>query len=282
MERSSFSRKSPSSKTKFLRRVILPAIRGQYCPICLEYLHGRTSAVLTACNHAYCEHCIRKWSFFRRKCPLCNSDFDSWFSRISLSSGKFHRHRLPPLETTSSRNFRFEEEEEGPRRIAINSSRRRTTPVPWRRSFGRVGSVGADVIAQRKLQWRASIYERRLKAVPSTSIDRVDQNVSGNSGARERILRRIEPWVRRELQAVLGDPDPSVIVHVATSLYIATLEKKFHCTSGQPGPGQGDQFLTELRAFLLNKTDLFWHEFRCFAESSFTMETYDAVVEYTQ
>lgn len=194
MERSSFSRKPPSRKTKFLRRVILPAIRGQYCPICLEYLHGRTSAVLTACNHAYCEHCIRKWSFFRRKCPLCNSDFDSWFSRISFSSGKFHRHRLPPLETTSSRNFRFEEEEEGPRRselfvsiisfwsfgfvgitisnlfvvyrIAITSSRRRTTPVPWRRSFGRVGSVGADVIAQRKLQWRARFvsYEFNLSS----------------------------------------------------------------------------------------------------------------------
>lgn len=106
------------------------------------------------------------------------------------------------------------------------------------------------------------------------------ENISGSDGVRARILRRIEPWVRRELQAVLGDPDPSVIVHVATSLYIATLERKVHFSSGQPGVG--DQFLAELRAFLLDKTDMFWHELRCFAESSFTMETYDAVVEYMQ
>lgn len=111
-------------------------------------------------------------------------------------------------------------------------------------------------------------------------MDRLEQNISGSDGMRVRILRRIEPWVRRELQAVLGDPDPSVIVHVATSLYIATLERKVHFSFGQPGAG--DQFLAGLRAFLLDKTDMFWHELSCFAESSFTMETYDAVVEYTQ
>ena len=86
------------------------------------------------------------------------------------------------------------------------------------------------------------------------------QNVLGNSGVRERILGRIEPWIRRELQAILRDPDPSVIVRVATSLYIAMLEKKVDVSSGQADVG--DRFLEELRPFLLDKTDMFWHEMR--------------------
>lgn len=80
-------------------------------------------------------------------------------------------------------------------------------------------------------------------------------NVSVNNGVKERVLGRIEPWIRRELQAILGDPDPSVIVHVASSLYMATIEKKLHFS-------MGDKFLAELRPFLLEKTDMFWHELR--------------------
>ena len=40
-------------------------------------------------------------------------------------------------------------------RDSINSVSRQTRPQPWRRSFGRPGSVPPDVIAERKLQWRA-------------------------------------------------------------------------------------------------------------------------------
>ncbi|KAF3456176.1 hypothetical protein FNV43_RR00826 [Rhamnella rubrinervis] len=50
----------------------------------------------------------------------------------------------------------------------INGVRSRTRPLPWRQSFGRPGTVGDDVIAERKLRWRASIYEKRLQAVPSS------------------------------------------------------------------------------------------------------------------
>ena len=73
-------------------------------------------------------------------------------------------------------------------------------------------------------------------------------------------MARIEPWIRRELQAILGDPDPSVIVLVASSLYIATIEKTVRFSSGQLDTG--DQFLAELRPFLLDKTNMFWHELR--------------------
>ncbi|KAH7843627.1 hypothetical protein Vadar_018983 [Vaccinium darrowii] len=69
------------------------------------------------------------------------------------------------------------------------------------------------------------------------------------------IEKKIEPWFRRELEAILGDPDPSVIVHVASSLFISGLQD----------------------SALMNQHLLF---FRRFAESPFNMETYDTVVEY--
>ncbi|KAI5349568.1 PREDICTED: E3 ubiquitin-ligase [Prunus dulcis] len=271
--------KRSRSREKLVGRVIWPAIRGQNCPICLGALEPRSAAVLTSCNHAYCVRCIRKWSGLRRKCPLCNDDFDSWFSHVSLSSRSFHREILPPLDSTSSsRSFRLQQEEH-PSRHVRNSERRRSRPLPWRRSFGRPGSVTPDVIAERKLQWRvSSVYQRRLQAVPSAPRSRLQVSVPINDGVKERILQRIEPWIRRELQALLGDRDPSIIVHVATSLFIASLENEGHVPSGQCDVR--DDFLARLRPFLLDRTDMFWHELRCFAKSSFNMETYDAVVEY--
>ena len=101
------------SREKLFRRVILPAIRGQSCPICLGSLEPRSAAVLEACKHAYCLRCIRRWSTLGRKCPLCNSVFDSWFADVSISSRSFHHEILPPLSSTASatratRGFRLQ------------------------------------------------------------------------------------------------------------------------------------------------------------------------------
>ncbi|KAK7292305.1 hypothetical protein RIF29_08083 [Crotalaria pallida] len=90
----------------------------------------------------------------------------------------------------------------------------------------------------------------------------------------KEILLQIEPWIRRELQAVLGDPDPTVIVHVVTSQFIAWLEEKARLPSGQ----HDTSFILPLRPFLRDKTSTFY----CFAEGCYKMETYDAVVEYRQ
>lgn len=86
------------------------------------------------------------------------------------------------------------------------------------------------------------------------------QRILGNTDAKEMILRRIEPWIQRELQAILKDPDPTVIVHVATSLFISRYEKK---TDNFRGPvGIESDFLAPLRPFLHEHADLFWHELR--------------------
>ncbi|KAG8636591.1 hypothetical protein MANES_15G015200v8 [Manihot esculenta] len=244
------SRRHDLNREKFLLRVIYPAIRGETCPICLKDLEDhRRAAVITVCLHSFCLGCIRKWSDLKRKCPLCNSAFDSLFYKISLSSRNFLTEKLPPLREGRSV---VAEPEFSLRQPMI----RRSRPLPWRRTFGRPGSP-RDVIAERKLQWRASVYKRGLQVVPLSPGNCPEQNVSRNGHMKEKIHQRLEPWIRRELQAILEDPDPSVIVHVVSSLFIARLEK-FVVQRGQLGAE--DNFLAPLRPFLHNWTNMFWHE----------------------
>ncbi|KAK7853805.1 e3 ubiquitin-protein ligase topors [Quercus suber] len=179
MESSSSSR---PNREKMVKKVIWPAIRGRSCPICLKDLEAREAAVLTDCKHAYCVRCIRKWSGLKRNCPLCNAHFDSWFCDISLSSRTFYKKRLSALNNNIADNTRNNDVRVGFRRTGhrhrrsirrirneLNSLSWQPRSLPWRRSFGRPGSVPPDVIAERKLQWRASIYSRRLQAVSSPS-----------------------------------------------------------------------------------------------------------------
>ncbi|KAL4386943.1 hypothetical protein GQ457_09G023470 [Hibiscus cannabinus] len=287
---------SPSSTAKstiekFIRRVISPAIIGKTCPICLRNIDVRGAAVLTVCSHAYCLDCIRKWSDLKRRCPLCNSTFDSWFYKIDLSSLRFLKQQLPALPECRSVTPRPPSTVTDHRRVIertrreINSVNRRSRPLPWRRSFGRAGTVSLHVIAERKIQWRASVYNRRLQAVPLSHGISSQQNVPRNAFDKEKIMQRIEPWIRRELQAILRDPDPSIILHVVSSLLFSGHEGKFDGSSSSSSRQLGfdnANFLAPLEPFLHDRTHMFWHELRCFLESCFTMETYDAVVEYRQ
>lgn len=121
------------------------------------------------------------------------------------------------------------------------------------------------------------MYEQRLQAVPILPHSRAFSHVR-NGFEKERVEQRIRPWIDRELKAILGDSDPSVIVHLVASLWVSSIEEK----NGDPSVGVSGkgEFVEKLRPFLHDHTDMFWHELRCFAESPFTMETYDSVVEY--
>uniref|UniRef100_A0A1J3FW70 RING-type E3 ubiquitin transferase n=1 Tax=Noccaea caerulescens TaxID=107243 RepID=A0A1J3FW70_NOCCA len=270
------------SGEKFAERSVFAALRGKSCPICLENLTDRQAAVITACKHGYCLACIRKWSGFKRNCPLCNTRFDSWLIVSDIASRKYHKEHLPALrDDREILTYHRLNSPSGRRRIIRrsrdvleNSSSRRSRPLPWRRSFGRPGSVPDHIIYERKLRWRASIYNRKSRAVRLHSRPSLEL-------AKARIIERIEPWIRRELQAVLGDPDPSIIVHLVSALFIKRLEKEKNQQSMETEILVEDE-VSFLRKFLFDKEDLFWHELRCYSESSLTMETYDAVVEYNE
>ncbi|XP_004143083.1 E3 ubiquitin-protein ligase Topors [Cucumis sativus] len=284
MKRSSSTRE-PARKLNgenFITKVISPAICGETCPICLRELEDRTAAVLTTCIHAYCISCIRKWSNLKRTCPLCNAQFDSWFTKINLSSQSFRKERLTTSNCSDKLKVGVGSSQIDARgilqstRYELNRERRSERSLTWRRSFGRRGpdSLPADVVVRRKRQWRASIYNRCIQAVPSSVRSCLELNVLGSRGGKEVILERIKPWIQRELQVILEDPDPTIIVHLVISLFVARIE----ATSSQLNAE--DDFLSPLRPFLFEKTDLFWHELRCFAGSPLRMEEYDSVVEY--
>ncbi|KAF1887332.1 hypothetical protein Lal_00040934 [Lupinus albus] len=259
------------------RDIMWNSIRGGSCPICLLDLEPRFKqvVVLSRCYHAYCTHCIARWSQLRRICPLCNSHFNSWFSILNLSSTPFRKHFLPPLPSTQSRL-------PTPTRIVGRRRRVDRRALQWRRSFGNPAFVTTHVIAQRKIEWRASVYNNiGLQPDPTTLrclearckgcspcrlfVFMLQQHPSPNKSRKDalknEIIQRIEPWIRRELQAVLGDPDPTVIVHVVTSQFIAWLEEKARMPSGQCDIGDG--FIHPLRPFLRDKASTFWHELRC-------------------
>ncbi|KAI5650696.1 hypothetical protein M9H77_36701 [Catharanthus roseus] len=292
----SSSPRNGESERRFRRiltsKLLAQSITGKSCSICLCRIEERRAAVVIPCNHAYCVECIRKWSNFKRNCPLCNSQFDSWFFRINLSSQTFHKEKLRAApakgasvslsDVHSPRGRRLAEQLRLTRRCReeFGASSSRTRPLPWRRSFSRGQDEHPDVIAKRIIRWRASVYEQQLRAIPISSKNCLLQQITTSNNAKKLVLQRIEPWIKRELHAVLGDPDPPVIVHVATSLFISMHERKHECIPEQLDVAHG--FLSPLWRFLHERTEMFWHELRCFAECSYSMETYDGLVEYAR
>ncbi|XP_020529835.1 E3 ubiquitin-protein ligase Topors isoform X3 [Amborella trichopoda] len=263
---------------------ISKALQQKTCPICLGCTEESEAAVLQSCMHVYCIGCIRKWSEMRRNCPLCKSEFKGWFCNIRTSRvGDYREEFLLPLKGAKEHDHGHHQWVTMP---AFNQ--RHSRPLPWRRSFGRSRFVPpierqrreAEVIAERVLRWRASIYERGLRAVPLCfpSKPSLQQKLLENNGQKERIQRRVEPWIRRELEAILGDSDPSVLVHLVSSLWMSSLEEELKAT--KDSTVVKSKFVQQLRPFLHERADMFWHELRCFAESPFTLATYDSVVEY--
>ncbi|XP_031111040.1 E3 ubiquitin-protein ligase Topors [Ipomoea triloba] len=266
---------------------IADAITQNPCPICLCEIKPSRAALLPLCKHAFCADCIHKWSDYKRTCPLCKAEFGSWLFIIDLSSQTLEKEKFKsPVDDRphtvgfpARRRSHLEELRLIRRtRAELTTQYSRTGVIPRRRSFGQLEAANPGVIRERTLQWRASIYERKLQAVPFSSKNRLIEQMEHNNSAKAMVVQRIEPWIKRELEAILDDPNPSVIVHVVTSLFVSGNERSHQASSGEPGAR--NDFLAPLRPFLHEKSEMFWHELRCFAESPLSLETYDTVAEY--
>ncbi|KAI7746332.1 hypothetical protein M8C21_030583 [Ambrosia artemisiifolia] len=245
---------------RFLLNHLIPAIENQSCTICLNLI--KEAAVITVCLHAYCTDCILKWSNQKRKCPLCNAQFSSLFVGIDRSSMSFRTQRLLPVREAGTkvnddnvRGVYGRRRDFMARRRAIGISRelnvvvRRTRPLPKQRSFGQSSMLPPGVSQERILRWRESIYKQNMLAVPCPTRKSLEQGFMGRNSNKEMLLKRIEPWIHRELHAVLGDPNPVILVHLVTSLFISSLEET-----------RENNHLESLQAFLHEQTTAFWHE----------------------
>eukprot|EP01018_Ginkgo_biloba_P017743 Gb_19948 [translate_table: standard] len=272
------------------------------CPICLVNFKECELAVLRLCMHKFCDKCIEKWSNLQRKCPLCKREFDGWF--YDIQGSKKYKEKLllplaavgkPSIDSNCQQHGRIERREPNTQ-SSLNSARSqilgnqpRSRPLPRRRHFGQSRFVSVaekrrseeTSAAQKAIRWRASIYRRGRRAIPPCLQGRsnIRQNFTGDSNEKARIERRLEPWIRREMEAILGDQDPSLLVHLVLSLWFSYLREQEQKQNWKLMDNK-DQFVQQLEPFLGDNAFAFWHELRCFAESPFTMSAYDSVVDY--
>lgn len=293
---------SPSNPQPFMPclHLELPpsAMDDQPCPICLSPIHPAHLAVLCWCMHRFCTHCIQKWSLVKPFCPLCKQTFHGWYFNIR-SPSEFDRQAVTSTATPlSSTNHRS-----GPSGVRRRTERqptsmsrhnfKRSLPLQWRRSFRfsrktapRDLEINAEGRAtEEALRWRASIYRKSLRAVP-VHVDRrmhVKQAPVSSPERKARIERRLEPWIRRELQALTDDSDPSLLVHFVLSLWIVVLTQREGNEENRSNSNdrfEDAQAVKHLEPFLEERASAFWHELRCFAESPYSLRTYDSVVAY--
>ncbi|KAJ7552073.1 hypothetical protein O6H91_06G040700 [Diphasiastrum complanatum] len=188
---------------------------------------------------------------------------------------------------------------------------RRCLPLPRQRCFGpsvwpttsERESVAVDAAAERVLRWRSSIYKRGLKARPFQMRKADGYHIMlSDPDAKLRAKQRLEPWIYRELQAVLGNSDPSLLARHVLSLwfaYTAKVAEKMQEIVDSEGENAmttearkktrmrlecqlSETAIQDLKYFLGEEGPLFWHELRCFAESPFTLNTYDSIVIYSR
>lgn len=115
---------------------------------------------------------------------------------------------------------------------------------------------------------------RTCGAVHCPSRRPLEQDSMGRNHYKERLLQRLEPWIDRELNVVLGDSNPAVLVHLVTSLFISSLEE------GTSRPdSEKVNCLKCLHPFLSERTITFCG---MNSESTLNMETYDTVVDYVK
>jgi len=103
------------------------------------------------------------------------------------------------------------------------------------------------------------------------------ENLSISQIQDARAERRLEPWVRRELQAVLPNSDHDFLVRLVLGLWFG-VEHEAIQISERPGRSGGpstrnatestevegavEKAIKELKRFLGDKAEVFWHELR--------------------
>eukprot|EP00850_Spirogloea_muscicola_P005308 SM000024S07770 [mRNA] locus=s24:340981:344080:- [translate_table: standard] len=213
------------------------------CPICLADLEDANKAVLCWCMHSYCVSCIDQWSKVRRLCPLCKAEYIGWYYNIH-GDGSYEEKVLPLLPVESK-----EKEAAGHWLDLVRDGGAREPG--WlrhsrvqleRQRQERRGRAGPA---------RRGIYRSGLQAIKLGGNQEVNwQRLACDEATRRRMMRRLEPWVARELKALLKDSDVSLLVHFVLGIWTSHVEKR----SGS----------------------------RCFALSPYAMEAYDMLVQYQE
>ncbi|KAI8815705.1 uncharacterized protein EV422DRAFT_548468 [Fimicolochytrium jonesii] len=231
------------------------------CTVCLEPYKHRTS--ITPCYHSFCFVCISQWAEVSRSCPHCRQKFIFAVIHGEDEHDEHELHEFPELSQPEKAAYAFR-----PPTLPSVSER------PHRQSRRAVlwgqRAPSPDVVRIiRSEEKRRFIYRHGLRAkhVGSSVNSKCKQFEAAEFRRFPALLRKLEPWIVRDLKAALLVEDVEIIKHVVMDLL--TKEDL-----------QSDTGINHLSDFLADKAEHFIHELKCFARSPFNMDVYDTQVQY--
>ncbi|XP_016420956.1 E3 ubiquitin-protein ligase Topors-like isoform X2 [Sinocyclocheilus rhinocerous] len=291
------------SAGKSSQRLLANASPDSKCPICLDGFNNVAS--LDRCLHQFCFRCIHEWSKNKAECPLCKQPFHSIFHSVK-GENDFKEFVLRPPENGAPANADPPERVLRPRvlRGRERRSHRAQNPAPSSSPpqeddvmFDGLTDAAALAENQDVQQMVLRLTARRHGSGEGRSLRRLrDQDVvafrralyrtgvrvrSSRDAGRQRdisavflrqnpgCLRRLLPWLQRELMVLYGSHGS--LVNIVQNIIISRI-MNYNM--------EDSAIRDELRPFLLARTDHFLHELVSFARSTLNMEVYDQQAVY--
>ncbi|XP_031232917.1 E3 ubiquitin-protein ligase Topors [Mastomys coucha] len=295
---------SPKAGTSKLQQTVpADASPDSKCPICLDRFDN--VSYLDRCLHKFCFRCVQEWSKNKAECPLCKQPFDSIFHSVRAEDD-FKEYVLRPSYNGSFTNpevrrFRYRTTMTRERNASLYSpsstlSRRTTTPpdsgvlfeglgistrprdvdIPqFMRQMALRGPTTTDERSLRKIQEQDIINFRRTLYRAGVRVRSIEdggryRDISAEFFRRNpACLHRLVPWLKRELTVLFGAHGS--LVNIVQHIIMSNVTRY---------DLESQAFVSDLRPFLLNRTEHFIHEFISFARSPFNMAAFDQHANY--
>ncbi|KAM9206966.1 E3 ubiquitin-protein ligase Topors [Dugong dugon] len=293
---------SPKAGTSKLQQTVpADASPDSKCPICLDRFDN--VSYLDRCLHKFCFRCVQEWSKNKAECPLCKQPFDSIFHSVRAEDD-FKEYVLRPsynFATPDVRRFRYRTTVTRDRNTSVYSpsgtvNRRTTTPpdsgvlfeglgISARPRDGEIPQLTrqiamrrpatADERSMRKIQEQDIINFRRTLYRAGARVRNIEdggryRDISAEFFRRNpACLHRLVPWLKRELTVLFGAHGS--LVNIVQHIIMSNVTRY---------DLESQAFVSDLRPFLLNRTEHFIHEFISFARSPFNMAAFDQHANY--
>uniref|UniRef100_G3TTP4 E3 ubiquitin-protein ligase Topors n=1 Tax=Loxodonta africana TaxID=9785 RepID=G3TTP4_LOXAF len=293
---------SPKAGTSKLQQTVpADASPDSKCPICLDRFDN--VSYLDRCLHKFCFRCVQEWSKNKAECPLCKQPFDSIFHSVRAEDD-FKEYVLRPsynFATPDVRRFRYRTTLTRDRNTSVYSpsgtmNRRTTTPpdsgvlfeglgISTRPRDGEIPQLTrqiamrrpatADERSMRKIQEQDIINFRRTLYRAGARVRNIEdggryRDISAEFFRRNpACLHRLVPWLKRELTVLFGAHGS--LVNIVQHIIMSNVTRY---------DLESQAFVSDLRPFLLNRTEHFIHEFISFARSPFNMAAFDQHANY--
>uniref|UniRef100_A0A8C2USR6 E3 ubiquitin-protein ligase Topors n=1 Tax=Chinchilla lanigera TaxID=34839 RepID=A0A8C2USR6_CHILA len=295
---------SPKAGTSKLQQTVpADASPDSKCPICLDRFDN--VSYLDRCLHKFCFRCVQEWSKNKAECPLCKQPFDSIFHSVRAEDDFKEYVLRPPCNgsfvSPDVRRFRYRTTMTRERSASVYSpsitlSRRTTTPPDSGVVFEQLGISGRSrdvempqLMRQIAIRRQHTADERSLRKIQEQDIINFRRTLY-RAGARVRniedggryrdisaeffrrnpaCLHRLVPWLKRELTVLFGAHGS--LVNIVQHIIMSNVTRY---------DLESQAFVSDLRPFLLNRTEHFIHEFVSFARSPFNMAAFDQHANY--